>query len=887
MQILKNALIKFFVLIIILLIVFFIILSFNSFHILKLPALVSTSIELKQEIKILPFPHIKFTQITPPNKPSSILVNNIRAYFSFESLLKFDPQITRVEIDKVDIFDNNLNFAEYRDLTFFLKLMDIYQQNFNNVNFHIINVGIYSQNTKRNNSVQIKHINDCKIEPKKITFTSNNNLINLTFNDNAILTGNIKSDGYEFKSQSSYSKNIILNSKFDLKITNLARFFSKIFLTEHPNVSWFKNQPNLSEPIVASWNNRVDENNSSILENIIINSPIVKLKASGLSNSQNLSAFNIDIETLNLSSILNNLSLSNTQSSELVKIFINKISNNNLNIKAKEIILTNDKIKDFQLISACKSDGTYVLQDARGIFASGGNFAINGTNTENIDYGRFNGKLALIHNNAEELSRSLGFNNYTDFTPATQAEFYSDILLKDYEINLSNISLKLNNDTNITGSFAFRTSNPENYIKSDLKFGPIDLTSDKYQKINNNFIKLLSKYIPYKNTGNYLDQLSNLRKLQYMMDNQWYFEQLKLVNTTVSDFILAWAIKEGTISLYNFNGMINDSKLFGTMLFDSNSIVPSLLANIKSTKLDLTNLINAEEFISTISSIQNNVALDKLTLDLTTKIDKVVIDKKEFTELNLKTTTKQNTISVDELSAKQLNSTFGINGNIYSNPLSMNIAFSYNGLSAKDLANYSYSIINFSDGLFSIAGLLETKGSKLNELFYNSKLELDFLASNLVYNNSGIDGFIALISDPNYQVNKFKSDIAMRLFYGTTNISSANGKLLLDKGIFTLNSAVFNTERTATIAAGHLNIYDESLNLSVLSKFYLADGSNNSDNKNNNPSATGINTIQVDLSNTLSNIVQKVDSEALYDKLLARSTANAPAAPVANTPATP
>ena len=54
-----------------------------------------------------------------------------------------------------------------------------------------------------------------KIESKKIIFTSHDNLINLSFDDNAILTGNIKSDGYELKSRSSYSKNVILNSKFD------------------------------------------------------------------------------------------------------------------------------------------------------------------------------------------------------------------------------------------------------------------------------------------------------------------------------------------------------------------------------------------------------------------------------------------------------------------------------------------------------------------------------------------------------------------------------------------------------------------------------------------------------------------------------------------------
>ena len=153
-------------------------------------------------------------------------------------------------------------------------------------------------------------------------------------------------------------------------------------------------------------------------------------------------------------------------------------------------------------------------------------------------------------------------------------------------------------------------------------------------------------------------------------------------------------------------------------------------------------------------------------------------------------------------------------------------------------------------------------------------MQLDFIGTNLVYPSSGIDDFVTLISDNNYNISNFKSDLNTKLFYGNTKISSSKGRLLLDKGIFTLENSVFNTDKTTTTTTGNFNIYDQSLNISALSRFYLSSKAQNNNIAKSTNSNVDITTIKIDLSNNLSNLIKSIDSSELYDKLNSRISTN-------------
>ena len=847
----------------------FIISAVKFSQLTNIPNFVNSQIQLKQEIKFLPFPHIKFTQIiTPKNKPF-IFIHNIKGYVSLFSLLTLSPKISKIEIDKIDILDDNLHFDEYPNSTYLLKILKIHEKIFNDFTFYIASLGVYKKDLTASNFTKIRYINDLIIEPKKITFNSDSKLINFSIEDDKKLIGLITSDGYELQNQSEYSQDVIVNSKFNLKITNWTKFFSEIFSPKESNQVLAQHDITKHEPILASWNKKFSQDNTEILENFIINSPIIKVSANGKINESQLSTYTINIESLNLNSLFQNLSLSDEQRWNLFSSCINKISFNNLTLDAKEIILANEKIINFKLITAVKTDKSYLIQqDMSGEFATGGNFIIQGLNATNIDSNRFNAKIALSYTDTKTLAEIVGFKQYAAFLPNSPLEFYSDISLKDYEINFNNLKLKINNKNNIFGSFVYRKAIPKSYIISDLNFSSLDLTSEDYKKINTNLIQLISEFIPYKSSSNYNDKVRALKNLSYILDNQWHFDELKLVNNKLSDFTLAWNIKDGALSLYNLNCMLNDNNILGSMLFDANSMTPSFVGDLKIAKLEISNPFDVEKIVGTINLLQNDVAIDKLNTHVTAKINELILNKEKFTDISFVANTQENTILLQQLSAKYLNSTLNINANINSDPMSLDLAFSYDGLTAKDLANYSYALINFSDGAFSVAGLIETKGTKLNELLYNTKMQLDFIGNDLVYQSSGVDDFITLISDNNYNISNFKSDMNTKLFYGTTKISTSKGKLLLDKGVFALGSSIFNTGKTTTTITGNFNMYDQSLNISALSKFYLFD------NAKSTNATQDITTIKINLSNNLSNIIKNIDSSELYDKLTSRTSAN-------------
>ncbi len=875
MLILKNNYIKILVIISIILFSLFGISVLKLFQGANIPNVLNSQIQLKQEIKFLPFPYVQLTQIIAPENKTSIFTHNIKGYFSLLSLLTLSPKISKIEIDKIDIFDDNLHFDEYPNATYLLKILKSYKESFNDFTFHIASLVVYNQDLTTSNVTKVHYLNNLIIESQKITFNTDNKLINFSIEDNKKLISLITSQGYELKSLSEYSQDAIVNSKFNLKITDLTNFFSEIFSPKTSNKIQTQNTITSHAPILASWNTKLSEDNNEILENFIINSPDITLTANGTVNKSEVPSYNVNVESLNLTNFFQNLSLSDQQRWDLFGSFINKISFNNLSIAAKEIILANDKIINFKLITSVKKDRGYLIQqDILGEFASGGNFIIQGLNAPTIDFNSFNGKIALSYSNIEKFVDILGFKKFVDFSPNSPLEFYSDIALKDYALNFNNLSLKVNNTTNVTGKLVFRKSDPKSYIISDLNFSSLDLTSENFNKINTNLVQLISGFIPYKGSSSYNDSLVSLKNLNYTLDNQWHFDELKLVNHKLLDFTLAWNIKDGAVSLYNVNCMLDENNIVGSILFDSNSMTPNFVSDFKIDKVEISNPVDVETIAGTINSLQNDVAIDKLNMNATAKINELILNKEKFTDISFTANTQENTILIQQLSAKYLNSTLNVNANINSDPMSLNLAFSYDGLTAKTLSTYSSSLINFSDGAFSVAGLINTKGKKLNELLYNSQMQLDFIGSNLVYPNSGIDNFVTLISDDNYNISNFKSDLNTKLFYGDTKISSSKGRLLLDKGMFTLEKSIFNTNKTTTTIDGNLNIYDQSLNISILSKFYLSDTTNNNNSIQPANSTQDLTIIKLNLSNNLSNIITNLDSGELYNKLNSRNSTN-------------
>ncbi len=783
------------------------------------------------KIKINKFP-IPYLSIESIKEEGKLDLEEIKVYFSFWSLIKFSPQISKLEILDAKIYADSkmLNIYDHEELIdkfFKYKLQNL---NLHVTNLHIINKQDYS----------ILNFSYCSLKKENL---SSNYIFNTTSNELGIISGSInKSDNivnfsfdidnkdYNYRLSQVYKESKLDSGSGEYNIKNLALAMYNIL----PDLSHIFNKFNQTSVVNIKFN---ISNSEDVVElkDIAVESPFITGggNISIAKNDNTTSTINLNFSKIDLNSIVsaNTPVTFSPASSNIRFIFADKLLK--LNIAIDEVILSDNNTWEKVAFTASLSNGTLKIDECSGSIKPGGEFKLLGNVTQNSIRSLFDGQIYLQHNDLNSLLNIVGFADITvkDAIPFTLSSELKltliDLSFKDFFLKTDNLSLS----GNFFGKFIAQTP----HFNTTLNISSLDLTGSSYPIISPliEFVQGLTKDMK---SLDYPGKFIPIRTNPYLINLDILINGVKYNDKIFDKINLLAKISPASIKISNLDFKTNNSYLSTSWSLDASSVLPSLTVEIKDGSLS-TDLLSPAKLLDLRNELVNDYSLDKVTLQIYGNLSSLSLNDVVFKNIKFYVENNNNLLQFNNIEAELLGGKLQGSGNILLNPYSLNFVYALNMIDLDKVSVLLPKMFVTSEGEISISGSLSTHGNTLKNQLYNLTSKSQFAINIITVNNFNIDSFIQKINNLEYNVSHLDKDINSAITTGQQRITDISGNIDLQKGIALLKDINFITQYSEGVASFAVNIYNFDIDSSNMLSFYIPSSIVKPDAKNTSSNA--------------------------------------------------
>ncbi|WP_316354132.1 AsmA-like C-terminal region-containing protein [Candidatus Trichorickettsia mobilis] len=780
----------------------------------------------KVKLVALPWPTLVIDTIAN----QELELQDIEFRFSFISLLKFQPKINFIKISNAKLNLPNIKFSVSTHDRLITNLVNYVQKDID------ININHLTFIDPTNNSI----INiDNFIGAADNSFSGN--IEEIAFSgffrsttDSLDITLNLNTPGYELQLSETYKDNRLSSGTVTAKIKSLPELINYHL----PDASPLLAKITQNEPIAINFDIVADENLLQFKAiNIKANSVIGSGEITLAKNDNATNVIALKFAKIDLKSLLSPSTNDQNTSYKSQERFI--FANNSLNavIEIDQIILSNDDIiNQFKLITDLQQ-GQLLISDFSGIIASGGRFQLNGIVTQNSVRSIFNGKFTLQHSNFNTILSLLGCTNAT-VERVIPFALSAEVKCTPIDLSLQNLLLKTN-DLEITGSISSKFIGVIPRIKSFLRFSQLDLDQTLYPVITPmlNFAKSLTENMK---AADYLSKFVPIRALSYLGNFDVTIDNLKLAQKDLGLANIVLSITPAKIIVNNLYTNKGQDYIRATGKLLTDGLSPQLVIQITDAVIPVS-FLSPGFLLELRNNLLNNFSLDKILLQLDCFFSKIYQNDLVLEKVTFSTKNDNTLFKIPTLKAQLLNGTIEVEGSVLLDPYTWNLVYALNTIDVAALSKILPVGWLNSDGSASVNGMITTNGDSIEKLLYNLYTKSSFVAKNVKINNFSIDTLIANISQPNYDITQFKTDLNNALSTGQTQINSLSSDLELIQGVATLKNTTLQTKYANAAVVAAINIYDLQLNLSSLFSFYAFSPAPNGSKYNSSvPTSLGI-----------------------------------------------
>lgn len=783
----------------------------------------------KIKINKFPIPYLAIESITEEEK---LDLEAVKVYFSFWSLIKFSPQISKLEILDAKIYAdskmlNIYNNEELIDKFFKYKLQNI---NLNVTNINIINKQDYSSLNFSNCSLKKEHLSSnyiFKTTSNELgtiagSINKSENIVNFSFD--------IDNKDYNFKLSQVYQDFKLDSGNGEYNIKNLALAMYNIL----PDLSHILNKLNQASVVNIKFN--ISNSEDAVeLKDITVESPFI-IGGGNISiakNDNTTGTVNLNFSKIDLNSIVssNTPVTFNTAPSNIRFIFADKSLK--INIIIDEVILSNNNILEKVEFTSSLSNGTLKIDECSGSIKPGGEFKLLGNVTQNSIRSMFDGQIYLKHNDLNSLLNILDCADITvkeaiPFTLSSELKltlidlFFKDLLLKTDNLSLSG---------NFFGKFIAQTP----HLNATLNISSLDLTGSSYPIISPliAFIQGLTKDMK---SLDYPGKFITIRTNPYIINLDILINGVKYNDQIFDKINLLAKISPANIRISNLDFKINNSYLSTSWNLDASSVLPSLTVEIKDGNLS-TDLLSPAKLLDLRNKLVNDYSLDKVTLQIYGNLSSLSQNDLILKNVKFYAVNNNNLLQFNNIEAELLGGKLQGSGNILLNPYSLNFVYGLNMIDLDKASALLPKIFATSEGNISISGSFSTNGNTLQNQLYNLTSKSQFAINISTINNFNIDSFIQKINNFDYNVLNLDKDINSAITTGQQRITGISGNINLQKGIALLKDINFVTQYSTGTASFKVNIYNFDMDSSNILSFYIPSSLVKSDTKNTSSNA--------------------------------------------------
>lgn len=783
------------------------------------------------KIKINKFP-IPYLAIESIKEEGKLDLEEVKVYFSFWSLIKFSPQISRLEILDAKIYAdskmlNIYNNEELIDKFFKYKLQNI---NLNITNLNIINKQDYS----------ILNFSNCSLKKENLAsnyiFKTTNNelgtiLGSINKNENIVnFSFDIDNKDYNFKLSQIYKDFKLDSGSGEYNIKNLALAMYNIL----PDLSHILNKLNQTDVVNIKFN-ILNSEDAVELKDIVVESQFITGGGviSIAKNDNTTGTVNLNFSKIDLNSIVssNTPVTFNTAPSNIRFIFADKLLK--INIAIDEVILSNNNTLEKVAFTSSLSKGTLKIDECSGSIKPGGEFKLLGNVTQNSIRSMFDGQIYLKHNDFNSLLNILGFADITvkDAIPFTLSSelkltlidlFFKDLLLKTDNLSLSG---------NFSGKFIAQTP----HLNATLSISSLDLTKNSYPVISP-FIEFVQGLTKDMKSLDYPSKFIPIRTNPYTINLDILVDGVKYNDQIFDKMNLLAKISPASVKISNLDLKTNNSYLSTSWNLDASSVLPSLTVEIKDGSLS-TDLLSPAKLLDLRNKLVNDYSLDKVTLQIYGNLSSLSQNNLVLKNVKFYAVNNNNLLQFNNIEAELLGGKLQGSGNILLDPYSLNFVYALNTIDLDKASALLPKIFAASEGEISISGSFSTNGNTLRNQLYNLTSKSQFAINVITVNNFNIDSFIQKINNYDYNVSNLDKDINSAITTGQQRITGISGNIDLQKGIALLKDINFVTQYSTGAASFAVNIYNFDMDSSNILSFYIPSSLVKPDPKNTSSNA--------------------------------------------------
>jgi len=785
----------------------------------------------KVKINKFPMPYLIIESIKEDGK---IDLEEVKIYFSPWSLIKFSPEISKLEILDAKIFSDSkmLKIYDNEDLIdkfFKFKLQNI---NLNITNLNIINKQDYSILNFTNCLLKKENLSPNYIfkatssETGKISglINKNENIVNFSFN--------IDNNDYNFKLMQSYKDFKLDSGSGEYKIKNLASVMYNIL----PDLSHLFNKFNQTEVVNIKFNILNAENEVQLKDIVAESSFVTGNGIINIAKNDNItSTVKLNFSKIDLNKIFSSNSpvTFNTIPSNIRFVFADKLLK--IDIAIDEVTLNNNNTLEKIIFTSNLSKGTLKIDEFSGSIKPSGEFKLVGDVTQNSIRSMFDGQIYLKHNDINSLLNVLGFNNVTvkDPMPFTLS---SELKLTLIDLFFNKLSLKLSLKTdnlNLTGNFFGKFIAQTPHLNARLNISSLNLTGVSYPVISPliEFVENLSRDMK---SLDYQNKFIPIRTNPYLANLDILIDSVKYNNYVFDKMNLLVKIAPANIKISNLDFKINDSYLSTNWNLDASSVLPSLSVEIEDGNLS-TDLLSPSGLLTLRNKLVNDYSLDKATLQIYGKLSALSQGNLVLKNVKFYAVNNNNLLQFNNIGAELLGGKFQGSGNIVLDPYSINFVYALNTINLSEVSALLPKIFNMSGGEISLNGNFSTNGNTIESQLYNLTTKSQFAINSIDVNNFEIDSFIKKINVLDYNVQNLDKDINTAITTGQGKIAGISGDVELQKGISLLKNINFATQYSTGAASFAINIYNFDMDSSTILSFYIPSSLVKSNIKNTSP----------------------------------------------------
>lgn len=778
---------------------------------------VSNPDKVRFEVKRWPFLTLVVNELKQEGK---VELKDVEIKFSLLSALKFNYQISDIKIGQLSLHLSNddVNFLEHDEFIGELIKKEalslsanigklVFVESDKDIPLIIENFTFQGNNKTSTFSGEVKWVGNLKG-----SFTRNADLVDFSLN--------IDSPDYKIALQENYQQASLKDGKLSINtnrpIASLTRFLPEFAISSKLESD---EEIKISCDIVPS-------DKSLQLKNIIINSN-KSIEGKGeitlSKNKEDVSEIKIDFSKIDLENWIKNKGANNNSNNS--KRTVKAVDKNysftkkklNANIGAQQVKLSHDNALSSVKLSFSTQDSKIIFDEFSGTINTNGQFKVNGVFSQNSFRTIFKGQVALAHEDLNDLVEFIGDKGLRSPNKVPYS-LTSDIKFSSVDISLQNLLIKTN-EVQISGTASTKFIGNSPRTNANLKFTKVNLDDKNFPVLSQAYEYAMGLTSDSKKED-YVNKFIPLRKVNAISNYDIAFDQVTLNGNLYRNVGFNLGLSPGRLRLENL--VLTDDKNHVDASLDliASGVKPVFNITIHDGKIGV-NFLSPSGLLELKKNLLENVALDKIDLNMSFVLSKVYQNDFELNRVVFKAKNKNILFEISDFNADLLGGRLTSSGSILLDPYTINFVYALNSVSLEKLSGILPDGMINKEGFVSLNGMWSTNGNTLEELLYNLYTKSNIFAKDLVLSNFSIDDMVEALNASKYDVRNLKDDVKKGLLTGETEISQLKTPLELSKGMITLEQAELKTKYTTGAVSANINIYDFSVNLSSIFSFYV------------------------------------------------------------------